>query len=231
MLHLEMISCPNCGHEADHIFCSNCGHPLKVKRITLSIIFHEAAHAFWHLEKGILFTLKELGRNPGLMQKRYMAGKRKSYQKPFSLFAISGTICALSLFLIYKNAPDESDQYFYKHFYFLVQACMLPFYALITYLLFIGPNLYYAEALVMNVYMLAFMSLGIIPINCLSYFLPNGIISLLEVIFLLSYSIWTYIAFFSERHTPSTIIKTILSIILSYMVFNFASRLIMYWFM
>lgn len=226
-----MISCQNCGHEGDNVFCSKCGFPLLVRRITLSNMFHEVAHTFWHLETGFLFTLRELGSSPGLMQKKYIAGKRKNYQKPFSLFAVSGTICALSLYLIYKNAPNESEQYFYKHFYFLVQACMLPIYALITYLLFFGPKLYYAEALVMNVYMLAFMSLGIIPINCFSFFLPNGMISLFEVIFLLLYSIWTYLAFFSGRHKLSTIVKTILSIILSYLVFQLASRLVMLWFM
>lgn len=165
------------------------------------------------------------------MQKEYIAGKRKNYQKPFSLFAILGTICALSLFLIYKHAPRQSDQYFYKHFYFFVQASMLPVYALVTYLLFYSSKLYYAEALIMNVYMIAFTSLGILPINCLSFFLPNGAISLLEVIFLLTYSIWTYIAFFNDRNIIATIVKTVIAIVLSYQAFNTVSNLVMKWFM
>jgi hypothetical protein len=161
------------------------------------------------------------------MQKRYLAGERKKYQKPFSFFAILGTICALSLYLIYKNAPDQTDQHFYKSYYFLVQACMLPVYALITYLIFWSPQLNYAEALVMNVYMLGFMSIGIVPLNCFSYFFPNGIISIAEIIFLLGYNIATFINFFNDRNKLVTIIKTSISIVASYILFQSASRFVM----
>src|SRR5215510_10076780 len=116
-----MTICPNCGYEGEYSFCPKCGHAYHVKRVTLSHILSEVAHTFWHLEKGVLFTLKELAAKPGVMQKKYLAGARKNYQKPFSFFAIIGTVCALSLFFIYKNAPDETDQHFYKHYYFFTQ--------------------------------------------------------------------------------------------------------------
>ena len=226
-----MIACQNCGYEGENIYCSNCGQALQTKRISLSHLLHEVLHTFWHLEKGFLYTLKELGRNPGIMQKKYLSGIRVNYQKPFPLFTISGTVCALALFFIYRNAPNQSDQFFYKHYYFLVQACMLPFYALITYLLFKSPRLFYAEALVMNVYMVGFMSVFIVPINILSYFLPNGIISLMEIIFLISYNIWTFLNFFNDRKAGWVIVKSIVSIIACYLLFQFASRLVMDWFM
>jgi hypothetical protein len=228
---MEMIVCQNCGSEGNQHFCSNCGQPLQAHRINLPHLLHEVAHTFIHLEKGFLFTLKELARSPGMMQKKYLSGIRLHYQKPFPLFAISGTICALSLYLIYRHAPNETDQFFYKHYYFLVQTCMLPFYALITYLLFKSPQLYYAEALVLNVYMVGFMSVFIVPINSLSFFLSNGIISLMEVIFLMGYNIWTYLNFFRGRAVWWVVIRSIISIILSYLVFQYASRLVMYWFM
>jgi len=226
-----MIVCQNCGYEGGHIYCSNCGQALEARRISMSHLYHEVAHTFWHLEKGFLFTLKELARSPGMMQKKYLSGLRLHYQKPFPLFAISGTICALALFFIYRNAPDKTDQFFYKHYYFLVQACMLPFYALVTYILFKSSKLYYAESLVMNVYMVGFMSLGIIPINSLSYFLPNGIISLMEVIFLMSYNIATYLNFFRDKNIAWTTIKSVISIVGCYLLFQFASRQVMHWFM
>ena len=59
---------------------------------------------------------------------------------------------------------------------------MLPFFAVITYLLFKSRNLYYAEALVMNVYMLGFTSIFIVPINSLSLFIPTGAISFSKII-------------------------------------------------
>jgi hypothetical protein len=174
-----MIICQNCGAEGDQVYCPQCGQVLVAKRISLHHLMHEVAHTFWHLERGFLYTLVELGCHPGLMQKSYLSGIRLRYQKPFPLFAISGTFCALGLYLISLHATDETDQYFYKHYFFLVNAAMVPAFAFITFLLFGGPDLNYAEALVMNVYMLGFTSVFIVPINLLSYFLPNNLISLI----------------------------------------------------
>ena len=226
-----MIVCQNCGFEGNEKFCSKCGQVLEAKRISLPHLIHEVIHTFTHLEKGYLYTMKELALRPGTMQKNYLSGLRLNYQKPFPLSTICGTICATSLFLIYRHAADTTDEYFYKNYYFLVQAAMLPFYALITYLLFYSPKLYYAEALVMNVYMLGFMSLLIIPLNILSFVLPNGIISFMEIIFLLTYNVWTYVNFFREKRTCWILLKSIVSIVLCYLLFNYASRLVMAWFM
>lgn len=226
-----MIICQNCGAEGDQKYCPGCGQALQPERISMHSLLHEVAHTFWHFEKGFLYTLKELAINPGTTQRKYLSGIRLRYQKPFPLFAISVTFCALALFFIYRNAPNQSEQFFYKHYFFMVQAAMLPFFALITYILFKSPDLYYAEALVMNVYLLGFTSVCIVPINALSYFLPNGVISLLEVILLITYNIWTNLNFFKGKVVWWIIVKSIAGIIASYFLFNFTSRLVMYWFM
>ena len=223
--------CQNCGNEGSEVYCSKCGQPLEIKRITLQHILHEVAHTFWHLENGFLYTLKELATHPGTMQRKYLSGIRLRYQKPFPLFAISVTICALALYFIYLHAPRQSDQYFYKHYYFMVQAAMLPFYALITYLLFKSSSFYYAEALVMTVYMVGFMSVFIVPINLLSYFLDNRIISLLEVIFLVTYNIWTNLNFFKSKVAWWVIVKSIVGIVASYLLFQVVSNFVMDWFL
>ena len=226
-----MIVCQNCGAEGDQVYCPQCGQALLAKRISLHHLAHEVAHTFWHLERGFLYTLIELGRHPGLMQKSYLSGIRLRYQKPFPLFAISGTFCALALYLINLHAPDQTHQYFYKHYFFFVNASMLPVYALITFLLFRSPGFNYAEALVMNVYMLGFTSVFIPPINLLSYFLPNGIVSLIEVLFLLSYYILTYLNFFSDKKAWWVIVKSIVSIVGGYLLFQVVSNLVIRWFM
>jgi hypothetical protein len=113
----------------------------------------------------------------------------------------------------------------------MVQAAMLPFFALITYILFKSPNLFYAEALVMNVYLLGFTSVCIVPINTLSFFLPNLFISLFEVILLVTYNIWTNLNFFKGKVVWRIVVKSIVGIIASYFLFNFTSRLVMQWLM
>ena len=228
---IEWIICRNCGSGGDQKYCPRCGQALQIERISINSLLHEIAHTFWHLEKGFLYTLKELAISPGIMQRKYLSGIRARYQKPFPLFAISVTFCALALFFIYKNAPDQSEQFFYKHYFFMVQAAMLPFFALITYILFKNRELYYAEALVMNVYLLGFTSVCIVPINALSFFFPNLVISISEVTLLITYNIWTNLNFFKGERVWSIIVKSIAGIIASYFLFNLASRLVMKWFM
>ena len=226
-----MIVCRNCGSEGDQKYCPSCGQVLQIERININSLLHEVAHTFWHLEKGFLYTLKELAINPGTTQRKYLSGIRIRYQKPFPLFAISVTFCALALFFIYRNAPNQSDQFFYKHYWLMVHAAMLPFFSLITYILFKSRNLYYAEALVMNVYLLGFMSVCIVPINALSYFLPNGVIDLLEMILLITYNIWTNLNFFKGKVVWWIIVKSIVGIVASYLLFQVASNLVMQWLM
>jgi hypothetical protein len=226
-----MIVCQNCGSEGDQKYCPGCGQALQIERISINSLLHEVAHTFWHLEKGFLYTLKELAINPGTTQRKYLSGIRLRYQKPFPLFAISVTVCALALFFISRNTPNQTDHFFYKHYFFMVQAAMLPFFALITYILFKSHDLYYAEALVMNVYLLGFMSVCIVPINALSYFLPNGVIDLLEMILLITYNIWTNLNFFKGKVVWWIIVKSIVGIVASYLLFQVASNLVMQWLM
>ena len=222
-----MKVCQNCGGEGDQKYCPNCGQALQIERININSLLHEVAHTFWHLEKGFLYTLKELAIRT--TQRKYLSGIRIRYQKPFPLFAISVTFCALALFFIYRNAPNQSYQYFYKHYWLMVHAAMLPFFALITYILFKSRNLYYAEALVMNVYLLGFTSVCIVPINALSFFLPNLFIDLFEVIFLVIYNIWTNLNFFKGEVVWWIIVKSIVGIVASYLLLQVISNLVMQW--
>ena len=226
-----MKICLNCGAEGDQKYCGGCGQALHAERISMHALLHEVAHTFWHFEKGVLYTLKELAIAPGTTQRRYLSGVRLRYQKPFALFAISVTFCALALFLIYRNAPNQSEQFFYKHYWLMVHAALLPFFALITYLLFKSRNLYYAEALVMNVYLLGFTSVCIVPINALSFFLPNLFIDLFEVIFLVIYNIWTNLNFFKGEVVWWIIVRSIVGIVASYLLFQVTSNLVMQWLM
>jgi Protein of unknown function (DUF3667) len=222
-----MIICKNCGAGGDQKYCPGCGQALQIERITINSLLHEVGHTFWHLEKGFLYTMKELAIHPGTTQRKYISGIRLRYQKPFPLFAISVTFCALALFFINRNTSNQSEKFFYKHYWFMVQAAMLPFFALITYILFKSRDLYYAEALVMNVYLLGFTSVCIVPINALSFFLPNLVIDLLEITLLITYNISTNLNFFKGRAVWWIIVKSIIGIVASYFLFNFTSRLVM----
>jgi len=123
-----MIVCQNCGSEGDQKYCPGCGQALQIERISINSLLHEVAHTFWHLEKGFLYTLKELAINPGTTQRKYLSGIRLRYQKPFPLFAISVTVCALALFFISRNTTNQTDHFFLQTLFLYGASCYASFF-------------------------------------------------------------------------------------------------------
>ena len=74
---------------------------------------------------------------------------------------------------------------------------------------------------------------GIVLISAfgLSYFLPNNIVSLIEVLFLLSYNMWTYLNFFRDKKAWWVIVKSIISIIVGYFLTQVLSNIVINQFM
>lgn len=215
------MECKNCENVVTaEKFCYQCGHSLQHERITLSGILHEIVHTYTHLEKGFLYVVRELATHPGILQKHYLAGVRKKTQKPFPVFFICATICALALYLTNKPFTSTAEQYFYRNYYVIVQALMLPLYALSTWVLFCNSKLFYAEVLVLTVYMVGFMLLIIIPINIFHFAFNTAVISYVEMILLTGYNVWTNLNFFSGKSKWLVILKSIVNIITCYLLFQ-----------
>lgn len=223
------MECKNCGQPGEGKFCSACGEVLKAERINLPFMLHEVINTFTYLERGFLYTFKQLAYHPGIMQRNYLSGLRLKNQKPFPMFVISGTICALALYLIYTPSFDSTDRNFYRNYYVLVQTFMLPFYALTTWLLFKSSKLYYAEILVLIVYMLAFMSLLIIPINIVRFFFNNGVLTLVEAVVLACYNTWTFLKFFHDKPIWLIIVKSVFTILINFILFQVVANLVISW--
>lgn len=85
-------NCLNCGTPVDRKFCPECGQKTDTHRITPQhFVMHDLLHGVMHVDKGILFTLKETFTRPGYAARDYMAGKRKNYYNVFYLiFLILG---------------------------------------------------------------------------------------------------------------------------------------------
>lgn len=221
------MECKNCGHDGEGKFCAACGQKLHVGRIKLSSILHDVVHSYTHFDKGFLYTLKELAIHPGTLQRNYLEGHRVRNQKPFPMFISMATICALALYLIYKPTPDATaEQYFYKHYYAITHAILIPVYALSTWLLFISSKLNFAEILVLILYMVGFMSLIVIPVNLLHFIFGTGITTLIEASLLAIYNIWTYLNFFRGKPSWLVAIKALVSIVFNYILFQIAGNAI-----
>jgi hypothetical protein len=81
--------CLNCNELVANNFCSYCGQKVNTNRITFRhFIVHDILHGVWHVEKGILFTIKEALTRPGKAALEYIAGKRIRYYNVFYLILI-----------------------------------------------------------------------------------------------------------------------------------------------
>lgn len=78
MVYMETKSnCLNCSTELISTYCHICGQKANTHRITpRHFIMHDIVHGVLHLDKGILFTLKQAFTRPGYAVMDYIAGKR-----------------------------------------------------------------------------------------------------------------------------------------------------------
>src|SRR5690606_36523782 len=89
--------CLNCQQPASGKYCSNFGQKTDTHRITLKhFLAHDLLHGFWHLDRGILFTVKEAIVRPGKAALDYISGKRVRY---YNVFYLSLLLIALNVVL------------------------------------------------------------------------------------------------------------------------------------
>ena len=225
-------TCQHCGEISSGNYCSNCGQPLLTEQLTISAIVHEVFHLFTNLDKGFPFTLKKLSVMPGKMQKEYIDGYRSRYQKPFSMVFICGTITAFALYLIHK--PEASISHFEavktdftRHYYVLIQLGLLPFYALVTWILFKNNKVNYAESLVLFAYTLSFMLLVVILTNLIDLLPVTNIpSSYYEIPVLFAYLLWTNMNFFIAEPKWRLAAKTLAQIFIAYFASNYLTEFI-----
>lgn len=111
---MENKNCLNCRKELTDNYCSSCGQKADTHRITLkNFLFHDVLHGIFHLEKGILFTIKQALIRPGKAALDYIAGKRKPYYNVFLLILLT---IGLMLFLrhYYTEILIEQGRYYVK---------------------------------------------------------------------------------------------------------------------
>src|SRR4051812_37895474 len=91
-------SCASCGHILNGKFCSQCGEKvLRKEDKSILHFFEEFFHMLTHADSKFLKSLKYLITKPGFLTREYLAGRRKLYASPLSLFFIGNLIYLLIL--------------------------------------------------------------------------------------------------------------------------------------
>jgi len=233
--HITMSdSCKNCGAAASGKYCYNCGQPITTGRLDSHYIIHEVQHSIFHVDRGILYTIKELLTRPGNTLREYLSGKRISHFKPFAFVIMLGTIYGFICYFFkvypeeaitpsYANNADAAHysqltfDWMYGHYSFVMLA-FIPFYALGSYIVFRKAGYNYVEFLVINSYITGIQILILIT-TFIIYYLT---LSKWAVLFSFSvgylYHIWAYIQLFDDKSKILIIFKTLLSKALSFIM-------------
>ncbi|MGG6461934.1 DUF3667 domain-containing protein [Solilutibacter silvestris] len=224
-------ACANCLRAidaTDQRFCPGCGQPTPAHRIDWHFISHELEHSVLHMDRGILFTLRQLVLRPGDLIRDYIEGRRANLVKPLLLLMIlSAAIVFLSsmqgvgtMAVQFDGASVSQDKIFRlvddwmtAHFA-LVTILLLPLEALAFKLVFRGAQgLNYPEWLVI----IAFLTAQTMMLWILALLLQRWMPHLPQWAVLLSmvYGVFSLVQFF--RDEPRW--KTVLRSLGSYLVF------------
>lgn len=209
------IECLNCGARLDGNFCSSCGQSAKVSRFTLKHVFgRDFLRGIFHIDKGILFTVKELFTRPGHSVREYVAGKRVRHFNYFSLVIVVILLFSLveDITPFHRADLSEEGKEIVKSVEETVKAHpkwvyvgIIPVYAIISYLFFRKAKQNYAEHLVINAFRgSATQILNILFITIASFLHDIPTLIRMERVLvwtILGYGTWFYYQYFSPFYT------------------------------
>ncbi len=227
--------CKNCNKEFIGHYCNYCGQSADTHKINYNYLWHEIQHGLFHLDKGIIYTTKELFTRPGHTIKEYIAGKRVKHFKPVAYVLVLATIYALLAHVLKietvfdemsvgleKVEEAKSNEFlktlkgsfdWLKEHYAYTTLFLLPVISFSSYLAFRKSKYNYIEHLILNTYIAGqriIVFILVLPLLALAkseQMLSN--IGNLETILWVSLMTWTYIQFFDNNTIFRNLLKTI----------------------
>ncbi|WP_273275700.1 DUF3667 domain-containing protein [Maribacter polysiphoniae] len=213
------MKCLNCDHTIEEKFCPKCGQKTSTHRFSLQYIFdYGLLSGIFSINKGLLFTIKELFTRPGHGVRAYMEGKRIIYFNAFSLLLLLITLAYFideysGLRMADIMSEDSKDfandfEQFTKAYPRLIYFLNIPIMALATFLWFRKSTYNFAENIILNTYNSAAQVILSVPFMLVTLFYDDK--EVLTIVFQLFtlipivYSIWIYYQFFSKSSYKKT---------------------------
>ncbi|SES29873.1 DUF3667 domain-containing protein [Pedobacter rhizosphaerae] len=231
-------NCLNCNQAITTNFCGNCGQKSSTHRYSLKhFIEHDFIHGVWHIDKGILYTIKALFTRPGHSVREYVLGKRAGYFNFITLLlllvALAGVIAHYSQLNIADLMPEASKktmtslQRFTTNYPRIFLLITIPIYALFSYCWFSKAKFNYSEHLVLNSYKTAAELIIGICFTIITIFYTN--VSVLTIIYFaginlitIAYTVWLYHQFFSQSgYSKKSLLFRSIMVPVSYLIVSF----------
>lgn len=212
-MNVNNSKCLNCGSPLHDKYCGACGQKSSTHRYSMKhFIEHDFVHGVWHLDKGIIYTVKELLLRPGSGVREYILGKRARYFNVITLIvmllAISSLLGHYTPIKLSDLSPDNSKsamrelENFTTRYPKIVLLINVPLQALFSFLWFRKAGYNYTEHLVLNAYKATVeLIIGILFTTvCIFYTNVHGLMMIYYVLvqgLVLVYSVIYYRNFFA----------------------------------
>jgi len=161
-------TCINCDATVALQYCPSCGQK-KYRRIDKKYLVEEIQYTLLHVNKGFLYSVKSLLRNPGKTAREYIEGIRVNHYKPIMLaFVTTGFYAFISMNLFDHSAFDvqsvsddmqrtalytKEQEYFLLRYWSSFTLALIPLFAILTRFFFRTREENYYEHIVMNAYL------------------------------------------------------------------------------
>jgi hypothetical protein len=203
--------CLNCEQTVTGNYCQNCGQKNNTHAITLKhFLLHDIIHGVWHLEKGILLTIKEAFTRPGQAALDYIKGKRVKYYNVFYLILM---LIGLNILTVHyhheidpssvnKNAGDGLKfMNFLSDNVKMILLGFVPLIALNAFLIFRRLKLNLAEHFIIGGINLLGILVLCLFINLLSLLDAFDILKFICFLSIILFPVWTYFNATKKRYS------------------------------
>ncbi len=218
--------CKNCEQDFEGNYCNNCGQNSNVRKVDYKYLINEISNSIFQINRGFLFTVKELFTRPGHSIREFLEGKRKNHYKPIAFVFLTSTIYVLFNYLIgndtfiddfisglevSKTNNSASLKWLsdYKTYIVLV---LIPLFSLASYLAFFKSKYNYFEHLVLNLYITGQQMLIYLFFSFIS--MRDSSLTLIPLMLVIVFNIWTFSQFFNDK----TVLKRTMLIGLTYLI-------------
>ncbi len=234
-------NCQNCNTPLSGNYCTNCGQSAGTHRINSHFLWHDIQHGLLHLDKGILFTTKELFTRPGHTVREFLNGKRVRHFKPISLvLVLAGIYGFLSHFfhinMLSNNirltgsgekfnqvqeAVAQMSEWLSQH-YAVFALIQIPIFSIGTYFAFRKVRYNFIEHLVIN----AFLTSQRLIVHILAFPLfyvfneTPQLRTIARITDLISYGLifWSLFELFNRFNIIQRILRIALSLFISFFI-------------
>jgi Protein of unknown function (DUF3667) len=222
----EYTVCKNCGNNFHGSFCNTCGQKASVTRITWNSIMHYLLHAFFHLDDGFFYTIKQMAVRPGHTIREYLEGKRQAHYNPFLMLLLLAGICSILFVhfhfqtILAEVSLDkvEAKNSFVAHKFFFARTIFFCLLCSIGDFLFFRNRQYsLAEMVVANVFMfseITVFQLLFVPVLLIGRYLDiNMYLRFGFIVLVMVYLFYCHFQFYNARGKPWLITKIIIALL------------------